>query len=261
MRKESRLDRHKIFKEFQEKSITIFTEFKNEKGKHKKFDDYYMLSICPKGRNGGVSNRLVEVFYGNRPFDTEIKIKSNLEIQEKYIIEHGTTLSFNLNDHGYVAIMLHPSGTEYTQSIESTIFVTNYTHPKKLRDKAFLKKQWSLLNSYMEFTSIDGYPTLKDRITCWYLRYCKNLVIDGKFNQRKITKHFSNILKTTLTVGLSGFIIFIFTVWPNRKDQSVHIKENEQLKEINQSLNKIIDQKKNLIEDNNYSFSNDSIPL
>lgn len=239
MKKETRFERVKMFEEFQNSVKAIFEDFKINDEKHKKLDDYYMLSICPRGRTGGINNRLCEIFYGNRPFDIEKNIKSDLSLSERYLIEHGTTLSFCLNDHGYVAIILYPSGTDYTKSTESSIFVENYIHPRKLKNKVFLKKQWIYLNSYMEQTSIEGEPTLKEKLICLYLRYCKNLVIDKKYQRTRLKSYCLKLGNFVLTVGLSGFLVFLFTVLPNRQDKSIS-KENEQLKEINANLEEII---------------------
>jgi hypothetical protein len=237
---ETRWDRAKIFEEFKNSSKVIFEKFKETDSKHRKFDDYYSLCICPKGRDGGINNRLFEVFYGNRIFDIETKIKSDFNVEKKHVLEHGTTLAFYLNDRGYVAIILHPSGTKYTNSEETAVFVENYVHPKKLQNKSFLRKYWRYLNSYMEYTSIDGCPSIEDKFRYYYLKYCKNLVINDKYQQTKIRSGFFNILKYTLTVGLSGFLIFLFTIFPNKNDKSIFIKANEQLNEMNINLEQII---------------------
>ncbi|MDR1729101.1 MAG: hypothetical protein LBR52_00345 [Prevotellaceae bacterium] len=235
--KENRFDRAKLFEEFQKNGKSIFEKFKADDKKHKRFDDYYSLCICPKGRNGGIDNRIFEVFYGGRIFDLEKKIKADLRVEEKYVMEYGTTLSFNLNDHGYIAIILYPSGTERTKALETAIFVENHIHPDKLMDEAFLKKQWNWLNSYMECTSIDGCPSLMEKIRYYYLKYCKNLVIDGKFQRRKIVTHSLQILKFAFTVGLSGFLIFLFTIFPNRGEN----EEIKQIKETNTNLKELIE--------------------
>ncbi len=259
MAKDTIFERIRIFKEFQNSSESIFEEFKMEDNKYKKFDDYYILCICPKGRNGGISKRLFEVFYGNRIFDHEEKIRSDFSSEKKLLTEHGTTLSFCLNDHGYVAIILYPSGTDYTKSVESAIFVKNYVHPKKLKDKSFLKRQWTYLNSYMERTSIDGYPTLKEKLICSYLRYNKNLVIDNKFQSKKIISHLVNCLRFVLTVGLSGFLILLFNVLLSKTDNSISIKENVQLNQINTSLKELINIQKQEIKKDLERNINDSL--
>jgi hypothetical protein len=233
---ENRHDRAKLFEVFQNSGKAIFDKFKEEDNNHKKFDDYYSLCICPKGRNGGIDNRQFEVFYGNRIFDTKKKIKSDLSIEEKFIMEHGTILSFQLNDHGYVAIMLFPSETKYTKALENAIFVANYIHPSKLKNELFLKKCWNYLNSYMEYTSIDGCPSMKDKIRHFYLRYFKNLVINDKCQPTIIKTWIVSVLKYAFTVGLSGFLIFIFTVLPKSNNNET----KKQLDNIQSSLEEII---------------------
>ncbi|MDR1198959.1 MAG: hypothetical protein LBK94_08140 [Prevotellaceae bacterium] len=243
VKNETRYDRAKLFETFQATGQSVFEKFKNEDNNYQKFHDYYSLCICPKGRMGGVDNRKFEVFYGNRIFDLKKKIKSDLSVEDEFLTEHGTILSFQLNDHGYVAIMLFPSRTEYTKAQESAIFVDNYIHPYKLNE-LFLKKYWNYLNSYMEYTSIDGCPTTIDKIRHIYLKYFKNLVIDGKYHQKKITTWLLSAVKYAFTVGLSGFLIFIFTILPKMNDKET----NKQLNSIQSDLEEIIKNQKNQIE-------------
>lgn len=233
-----RQERILLFECFQNSEFNFFEEKKESGNKYKKFDDYYSLCVCPKGRNGGVSNRLYEVFYGIRIYEVEEQIRSDFSSQKKTLTETGCTLSFGLNDHGYVAVILYPGKTDYTSQIETCIFIENYLHPSKLANKKFLEKQWRYLNSYMEITSIDGTPTIMDKIRVFYLRYFKNKVINEKYLPKSIVSTLLTSLKFVLNIGLSGFLIYFITILPNKKsDNNETIKiENDKLKIENVSL-------------------------
>lgn len=245
MAKDTRIERVKLFEEFNSKIIKdVFEKFKSQDSSHKKFDDLYMLCICPKGRNGGINNRIAEVFYGSRPYDRTRSIKADFTDSTKTLYESGTTMAFHLNDHGYVAIMLHPSATEYTKSFESTIFVEDYIHPKKLMDESFLERQWKFLNSYMECTSIEGNPTWKDRLRTSYLRNFKNFVQDEKYTSSKISNYVKNLFDWVFKVGLSGLIIYFLTVLPLNNKQNNSVNNCDSIKieliEIRTTLQDII---------------------
>lgn len=251
MTKDTRLDRVRLFQEFQTSKIEItFKKFKADDKKYNKLDDIYMLSVCPKGRNGAVDNRIAEVFYGARPYDRKTTITKDLETKKELLIEKGATLAFHLNDHGYVTIMLHPSSTPYTKSIESAIFVEDYIHPKKLNDILFLKKQWNYLNSYMECTSIDGSPSLIDKYRCWKLRHFKSYSVGSNYQKSKLNSFSQDVSKWVFTVGLSGLLIYFFTVFPNNSTSDEYMKkQNKELEEIKVLLQEYTNtQKTNLID-------------
>lgn len=256
---DERIERIKQFENFQNKKPNFFEAKKTEDNIYKKFDDYYSLCVSPKGRNGGLSKRLYEVFYGRRIYKIEEQMRPDFSIETKQLTETGCTLAFGLNDHGYVAIMLYPGKTDYTNQIETCIFIENYLHPQRLSDKKFLEKQWKYLNSYMETTSIDGNPKISDKIRIFYLKNFKHKVIEEKFQQKPIITALLTSLKFILNIGLSGFLIYILTVLPNIKafENNKTIKnekdslkiENEILKQEAKHL-KEIDSLKNIIKTN-----------
>lgn len=246
---DKRLERFKIFENFQNAKLNFFEQKKTNDKKYKKFDDYYSLCVSPKGRNGGISKRLYEVFYGRRIYDSQEQIRSDFSTEKKHLTETGCTLSFGLNDHGYVAIILYPGKTDYTSQIETCIFVKNSIHPKKLLSNKFLEKQWRYLNSYMETTSIDGNPKISDKIRVLYLKNFKNNVIEEKFQGKAINKAIVTTFKFILNIGLSGFLIYLFTVLPNIKtsrDSELIKIENEILKQ-EKKYSKEKDSLKNLV--------------
>jgi len=258
-----RIERLKQFEDFQNKTPNFFEEKKVNGGIYKKFDDYYSFCVCPKGRNGGISKRLYEIFYGRRIYEIEEQIRSDFSTQTKQLTETGCTLSFGLNDHGYVAIILYPGKTDYTSQIETCIFIENYIHPKELSNNKFLERQWKYFNSYMETTSIDGNPNLLDKIRVFYLKNFKNKVVDGKYQDKPIVSALLTSLKFVMNIGLSGFLIYLLTVLPNinkSKNNELIKNEKDSLKNKNRILNneikylKITDSLKNII----YTFKKET---
>lgn len=65
----TRMDRIKDFELFQSSVNKQFKIIENQLADYLDLEEYYGFSICPKGRGGGIDNRRIEIFYGNRPYD------------------------------------------------------------------------------------------------------------------------------------------------------------------------------------------------
>src|SRR5438093_932066 len=133
----SRQERRNDFDEFFKTAVKTFTTFRDNDPKADKFERIYMLRVCPGSRAGGNNNRVVEVFWGSRPFETITHGNS-----WKALIEYGATLLFERDDSGFVIISIYPAGTENKKSIESNIPLVLWIDPIQLSDESFLKKQW-----------------------------------------------------------------------------------------------------------------------
>ncbi len=216
--RETRNDRVALFEYFQVEGRKAFENLSKRSYTYRKFKESYSLNICPKGRDGGINNRVFEVFYGENPFDQEIKIQSDFSEKRFLLYEQGATLSFQLNDYGYVAVILFPPSTDRMKPIESAIFIKNNIHPNKLFNSCFLRMCWNDLNRCMEIFSMLGKPTLFTRLH-WLLWISnKNTVVNNIYQEKKNWKTIKKIIQYVISVGLSGFLIYIFTIWPSQSD-------------------------------------------
>ncbi|WP_064198646.1 MULTISPECIES: hypothetical protein [Emticicia] len=59
----TRQDRRNDFDEFFRTAVATFTEFRDNDPRAEKFQNIYMLNICPGSRAGETNNRVVEVFW------------------------------------------------------------------------------------------------------------------------------------------------------------------------------------------------------
>lgn len=259
---EQRKKREETFGEFSSTVTKVFKKFEKEDKVHKRFSDNCMLSICPGGRTGGLNKRMVEIFYGFRTLRVDKRAKG-FDVETQRVDETGVTLQFQMNDHGYVAVMLYPATTTYTKPIETVIFVENYLDPQKLLDEVYLRKLWGYFTSYMEYTSVDGYPTRIERYRCYYLRHFKNLVVDGKYLPTKFSVYLKSLGNYILTVGLSGFIIFLFTILPqncsDKSNEIEHIKELKLIREDVSQMKQLFELRKQEQDKGISNFRNDSI--
>lgn len=225
--KEKRLQKIQEFEKFYDNCNSVFTNLRDTDSRVEIFQNEYMLCICPGSRARENEKRIIEVFWGARLYEFETKGK-----QWKGLKETGATLFFYRNDTGDLAISLYPAKTEFRQPIENYIAMYEWLNPKKLNTHKFVKSLWNDFIAYMECTSLDGKPTISQRLRISYLRYIKHLVIDNKWTPTKFSVFYKDIFKWVLTVGLSGIIIYVLTIMTQPKTSETEI----QLKELNKNL-------------------------
>lgn len=240
----NRTDKINDFNCFFNECNDFFTKLGEENNERSKFfQDYYKLQICPGGRYGRDNNKIIDIFWGNSIYD-EI---SDEQGKKKYLFENGTSLFFFLNDTGDVTISLYPAKTENRRPIEDSIELYQWIDPIKLKRESFRKALWKDFIAYMECTSLEGRPTWYQKMRIYYLKQVRHLVVDKKWQPRKISILFNDILKWVFTVGLSGLIIYFLT--PSQSsNEKYFIESNNTLKSI-----------KNNIENNSYHLKNEEL--
>jgi hypothetical protein len=252
----TRKDRRDDFDEFYRTAVATFKRFRDNDPRAEKFERIYMLCICPGSRAGGTNNRVVEVFWGSRPFET-----ITLGRTWTALTEFGATLLFERDDSGFAIISIYPANTDNRKPIESSISLKLWVDPIKLKDEVYLKKLWNDFMAYMEYTSLDGNPTILQRLRISYLRNFKHLVIDNKWTPTKFSLFNREVFKWVLTVGLSGTIIYLVTLMTQTTDTQTEI----QLKEVNKNLETVSKKIHKISESNadikTISISADSIKL
>lgn len=252
----TRQNRKDDFDEFYRTAVATFTSFRDNDSRAEKFERIYMLSVCPGSRAGGTNDRVVEVFWGSRPFRT-----ITLGRTWTAITEYGATLLFERDDNEFVIISLFPANTDNRKPIESSVSLKLWVDPIKLRDEAYLKKFWDDFIAYMEHTSLDGNPNILQRLRVSYLRIFMHLVIDNKWTPTKFSVFGREVFKWVLTVGLSGVIIYFLTQLSQPKATETEI----QLKEVNRKLEMVSKQLDEISEGNthfkNISITADSIGI
>jgi hypothetical protein len=204
------LEKRNKFRVFYKKAKPFFRFIHSRNKSVQNLSNYYGFYICPGGSNDGCNNRIVEIFWGHRPFDSTTEIISH-SITKKFLAEWGAALQYQLLDNGKVIVSLSPAKTEHFGPIESDIFIEMLNNPEKLRKIRYLKKHWLFFKSYMNITSLEGNKNIKFSIITWYLRNFKNIIIDKKLNNPKVITVIKDLIKNIITVGLSGFLLFVIT--------------------------------------------------
>ena len=78
------------------------------------------------------------------------------------------------------------------------------------RGSGLLNEHWHKFMSYMQCTSLEGKPTIEDRLRVWWLLFTKPQTVDGKTTTPKIRIVTVRLLQFAATVGLSGFLVAIW---------------------------------------------------
>jgi len=220
-----RAERYTAFDKFYEESQALFESYAKSSPDNSHLARLYSLCICPGGRYGGLNRREVEIFYGNRPFDSVTKVGDNLQKTEKLETAHGATLSYQRTDDGQVLCCLYPAASENFRPPEDFILLGLIKNPADLERES--KKHWKFFLSYMQVTCLDGKPNTLHKVRVFFLRNFKECVVDKTLQKRKASKIFGEIAKFTATVGLSGFIILLVT-WSKESFDSKKIEEERQ---------------------------------
>ena len=234
----TRQDRRNDFDEFYKTAVKNFKEFRDNDPRAEKFERLYMLSVCPGSRAGSNNNRVVEVFWGARSFET-----ITLGNSWKALTEYGATLLYERDDSGFVMISAYPAGTENKKPIESSVSLKLWIDPINLKDKKFLEKQWKDFMAYMECTSLDGNPTFWQRRRISYLRNFKHLVIDKKWMPTRFSAFIQGVIKLASAACISGAVLIYFVnlaTKPRTTETETQLKEvNKNLEAVSKKLDKI----------------------
>lgn len=220
-----RAKRYAAFDKFYEGAEELFRTYSDSSQECKHLGDLYSLCICPGGRSGGRNKRKVEIFYGNRPFDSVTTIGKNLQPTEKLETAHGATLSYQRTDDGQVLCCLYPAASENFRPPEDFILLGVVKNPATLKSKS--KQHWKAFLAYMQVTCLDGKPSIFQRIRVFYLRNFKERVVNETVQRRKASEVTGDIVKYAATVGLSGFII-LFVTWAKESSDSDQAEEYRQ---------------------------------
>lgn len=235
-----RLSRINDYKSFRDDCERLFTKVAKSDKSHSRLDSLFSLNICPKGRFGGVNEKEIEVFYGNRPIGSQTKIGQNFQSHTKLETAHGSTLSYSLTDSGHIICALYPAASENQRPIEDFILIEYIKEPNKLKRK--YKKHWNMFVSYMESTCIDGEPNLYHRLQTYYLRNFKPYSVDSRIQQRKSVGLFKEVGKYILTIGLSGFLILAFTLAKDKIDSAEKESDISKQKQLIERTIKPVDE-------------------
>ena len=172
------------FKGFYDESKEIFTGLTAGNEHHERLKSLYAFNICPGGWDGGVNEKVVDVFYGNRPIDIRKEVKEDFRIHEVVESASGAALHYQRTDDGNVVCYLYPARSENQRPIEDFFIIDYINNPATLKRKA--KQHINKLISYMETTCIDGNPNFRHKFTVYLLRNFYEYVESGVLKESRV---------------------------------------------------------------------------
>ncbi len=246
----SRNQRNSDFDNFKNNAKGIFEAFAEKDPSNERLHNLFSLCICPGGRDGGLNDKEVEVFYGNRPIGKKTQVSNNFQTITRLETAHGATLAYFRTDNGHVICNLYPAKSENQKPLEEVILLDYIKSPSTLTKKA--KSHWDMFISYMEVTCIDGEPSLIQKLRVFYLKNFKQCVINKTLQEKRVTNLFKEVSKYVLTIGLSGFLILVFTLFKenieDRKSQAKYKGQISTIENINQAASEISSNTKRIDE-------------
>ncbi|CAA2145137.1 hypothetical protein MBLL_04259 [Methylobacterium bullatum] len=211
MRASRILVRRRDFERFLAHAAPSFEEIAGRDARHPERAAVYGFALAPGGRDGGGDRRVVEVFYGTRHLEgrTEYVSRDGLPPRRHHrsVGEWGATLEYQRMDNGTVLCTLSPAGSENFRRHERTVFVEWIRATDRLRSKAMLERHWRLLASYMEVTSLEGEPTLTDRLRVGWVLFTRSRIVGKEYDAAPVRVWIWRLLTFAATVGLSGFLL------------------------------------------------------
>ena len=201
----SRQDRLADFQVFFQNATGRIDTLKNSNARAQQLEPIYSFYVAPGSRAGGQNHRVVDVFFGSRPIDFYVSAGRRTAVSE-----FGASLIIERDDNAHVAVLLYPAYSDNRRPRESCILLRSQMDPKELVCGSFLNTAWKDLMAYMEVTCLEGAPTWQQRWRIFWLRLTRSLVVETKTVPSSLYTGSKEILKYVLTIGLSGFLIYLF---------------------------------------------------
>lgn len=199
----------------------MFSEIALEDEDHTFYEREYSFCIVPGGWKGGTDQRVLEVFYGARPYEAyrnqpvvpKKEVSGGNATQTGFFTEAGARLVYGRTAKGTVNCTLMPAQTDVSRLTEKAFMLTRGVEPRELLQGALPRKHWRSFMSYMKVTSLDGDPSFVDRMRIAYMFFAKRRYLDGKVSPPMWMAGCQVIGKWIFTVALSGALLTLITMY------------------------------------------------
>lgn len=245
-------DRYNAFKRFFNDSKITFDGFFQKDASANELAKYYSFYAVPGGSSGAVDDRVVEVFYGNRALGAAQQLAHGANglptVKRVTTVESGAHLLYERTDAGTVLVTLYAATTAALKQREEFIVLDWIRNPRSICSKRIHRRHWRAFVSYMQCTSVDGMPTFADRLRVGWMRFTKPMSVDKKIEGRRVSRVAGTVLQYVLTIGLSGFLFSLVSLWESagqesqaRTERDALIRDAERWRVTTEMLNHRVD--------------------
>ena len=218
--------RVKIMKGTRADKIRSFNIFRNKYGrrvfesffKSKSatfFNNIYKENIAEQLKFGVRSDRFFAVFWGSRPYDSELRFfddKGNWALPRTVLLaEKGAQLIYNRMDDGRVCVCLYRAETERENGGNDYILIDDISNPRKLLNRKILWKHWKKLLTCMENTCIEYKPGLLSRLKMFWLNIYYPYTEKDRINTRRLFSWLKKSFLFTMPILFSGIGLTIIS--------------------------------------------------
>lgn len=142
---------------------------------------YHVSMTREDERLPSAADSVVEVFYGPRTLPQLKEVQGDAaRAQWRAPVETGAALLYNQGADGVVTVFLYPAQTDHCLAAEDAILLGRYTDLAPLTGRGTLESHWRAFRAYAETTSLDGEPSLLDRLTVRWLRFTRPRIVDNR---------------------------------------------------------------------------------
>lgn len=205
-----RIDRYQAFEKFRREAKQLIEPLAAEREDIGFFAPYGFY--VHRGLEEASDQNQVEVGFSSRFLDV---YKPSVGSLPRIVTESGAVLRYQRTDEGNVLCLLFPATRTNIDSIVSMIVLDVIADPSALLKVKTLQSHLSYLAAYMAMTSLNGAPTLWQRLLYFRLYGSKGYAEDKRVVPSRLRKFGDKVGTWVLTVACSGAALFgLQRAWP-----------------------------------------------
>lgn len=152
--------------------------------------------------------RTVEIFYGKRPVKNFHYLRdARLRYEWREVTETGAAMLYSQGEDGVVSVFLYPAFTDKMGPAEDAILLERFVDVAPLTGRGSLERHWRAFRAYAEVTSLDGEPTLADKLRVAWMRFTRPLARDGRLNRIEGEGALRSMIGVTALIALGALML------------------------------------------------------
>ncbi|QRD62620.1 hypothetical protein H8Z72_22900 (plasmid) [Xanthomonas citri pv. citri] len=206
-----RTGRYKSFVDFWDQARALFPAAMAGVSGASFFNSYYSFHVLPGTSDSGHGQRYVQAFYGKRPYDSvEASSRAPGMAPQRSIrlrVEEGATLFYHIGPTGHVVCQLYHASI-LDGAVGDRYLRLDRIEPKTLHQPHVLRRHLRNLIACMACTSLDGAPTVRQRMRWHWLTWTNPSYVEDVYHEPPARTALRKFGWWVATVGCSGAVLF-----------------------------------------------------